>query len=158
MMWGPGKTDFASRTVTVRGAECYPRPLQDRIPIMVGGQGPHRSLQLAARYADGVNLRGEPDVVAAAVGVLHEHCRREGRSPDAIEMSHLSWPLAAASRAEAGDLRRRHRRGDVATVAEHRGRLKALADLGITEFLFDPVDLADGPQAVERLEPLLTMG
>ena len=43
---------------------CYPRPLQEPIPILVGGNGERRTLRLAARYADACNVIGEVDVVA----------------------------------------------------------------------------------------------
>src|SRR4029079_16610166 len=35
LMWGPGSPRFEGRTVTVDEAICYPRPLQERIPILV---------------------------------------------------------------------------------------------------------------------------
>jgi predicted kinase len=37
LMWGPGSPRFEGRTVVVEAATCYPRPLQERIPILVGG-------------------------------------------------------------------------------------------------------------------------
>ena len=75
-MWGKGTPPFEGRTITVPAATCYPRPLQERVPILVGGSGERRTLRLVARYADACNLFGEPDEVARKVAVLHEHCRR----------------------------------------------------------------------------------
>ena len=55
--------DPARRRSTAGGAVaeaiCYPRPLQERVPILVGGQGERRTLRLVARYADACNLRGD---------------------------------------------------------------------------------------------------
>ena len=48
-------------------AICYPRPLQERIPILVGGSGERRTLRLVARYADACNLFGEPPTVRRKV-------------------------------------------------------------------------------------------
>ena len=45
-------------------AMCYPRPLQEHVPILVGGNGERRTLRLAAQYADACNIIGEVDVVA----------------------------------------------------------------------------------------------
>ena len=73
-------------------AICYPRPLQERIPIIVGGSGERRTLRLVARHADGCNLFGDPDVIAHKVAVLHRHCEAEGRDPAEIIVTQLSRP------------------------------------------------------------------
>ncbi|MGH2394952.1 MAG: LLM class flavin-dependent oxidoreductase, partial [Candidatus Limnocylindria bacterium] len=155
LMWAPGTVDFDGRTVVVKGAECYPRPIQEHVPIVVGGQGPQRTLKLAATYADGVNLRGDPDVVTKSVDALLAHCHAAGRDPHEIEISHMSWPLVGTDRADAARYQERFRRGEAATVDEHAGRIEALAAAGVGTFLFAPADLTDGAEAVERLVPLL---
>ena len=39
LLWGPGTPAFSGRVLNVPEAMCYPRPLQDRLPILVGGSG-----------------------------------------------------------------------------------------------------------------------
>ena len=82
LMWGSGSPRFEGRTITVEEATCYPRPLQEHVPILVGGSGERRTLRLVARHADACNLFGDPEIVRHKVGVLHEHCAAEGRDPD----------------------------------------------------------------------------
>lgn len=93
VMWGPGNKPFAGRVLTVPDTSCYPRPLQGRIPIIVGGQGERRTLRLAAQWADGCNLFGEPELVRRKLAVLAEHCLAVGRDPEEIEVTHLSTAL-----------------------------------------------------------------
>ena len=76
LMWGKGTPRFDGRTVTVPAATCYPRPLQEHVPILVGGSGEQRTLRLVARYADMCNLFGDPTTVRRKVDVLREHCER----------------------------------------------------------------------------------
>jgi F420-dependent oxidoreductase-like protein len=126
LLWGPGAPGFEGRTVTVPEAICYPRPLQERIPIVIGGSGERRTLRLAARYADACNLFGDPDVVRHKVAVLHAHCETEGRDPADVTITQLS---DAAVIGTGGD-----RRSDAAgTVEEQVGRYRALADAGVQQ-------------------------
>ena len=60
LMWGPGSPSFEGKVLRVPEAICYPRPLQEHVPLLVGGQGERRTLRLVARYADACNLRGDP--------------------------------------------------------------------------------------------------
>jgi alkanesulfonate monooxygenase SsuD/methylene tetrahydromethanopterin reductase-like flavin-dependent oxidoreductase (luciferase family)/predicted kinase len=126
LLWGPGAPRFEGRTVTVPEAICYPRPLQDRIPIVVGGSGERRTLRLAARFADACNLFGGPDAVRHKVSVLHAHCEIEGRDPSDVTVTQLS---EAAVIDRGGD-----RYSDaVGTVEEQVGRFRALADAGVQQ-------------------------
>lgn len=152
MMWGPGLTDFVGKTVTVTGAECYPRPLQERIPLMVGGQG-RRTLELASRWADSVNLRGDVEKVKTAIDLVA--ALDTGRDTP-LRFSHLSSPLVGLDRSQAADLRARFR-GDPGTVGEHVGHIAVLAEAGVDEFYLAPGDLADGVAAIERLAPVLAV-
>ena len=43
LLWGPGSPRFEGTTFSIPEAICYPRPLQDRIPILVGGGGEKRT-------------------------------------------------------------------------------------------------------------------
>jgi F420-dependent oxidoreductase-like protein len=124
LLWGPGAPRFEGRTITVPEAICYPRPLQERVPLLVGGSGERRTLRLVARHADACNLFGEPDVVRHKVGVLRAHCEAEGRDPDEITVTHLSQAGVMAP----GDERSSEA---VGTVEEQVGRYRALADAGV---------------------------
>jgi F420-dependent oxidoreductase-like protein len=142
LMWGPGAPRFEGRTVTVAEAVCYPRPLQERIPILVGGSGERKTLRLVARHADACNLFGDPATVRHKLAVLHEHCATEGRDPAAIRVTHL----AAARVIDEG-----HERAGAgaATVQEHIGRFRELADAGVQTAIVGLGD-ADGPESVRR--------
>ena len=65
----------------VPAATCYPRPLQDHVPILVGGSGERRTLRLVARYADICNLFGDPTTVAARSTCCASTASAEGRDP-----------------------------------------------------------------------------
>jgi F420-dependent oxidoreductase-like protein len=73
-------------TVTHKGrfyemtdALCRPRPVQARLPILIGGSGPRKTLRTTAAYADLWNAYGQPDAIAAHDAVLRAHCEDVGR-------------------------------------------------------------------------------
>lgn len=66
-------------------ALCEPRPVQERLPILIGGSGPTKTLRTAARYADLWNGYGDPERIAGASDVLRKRCEEAGRSFDEIE-------------------------------------------------------------------------
>jgi F420-dependent oxidoreductase-like protein len=147
LMWGPGSPRFEGRTITVEAATCYPRPLQEHVPILVGGSGERRTLRLVARHADGCNIFGDPDTVRHKLAVLRGHCEAEGRDPSAIEVTHL----APATVVDSPDSR--EGRG-AATVEEHVGRYRELAEAGVQTAIVGLGD-AKGPQSVERFAEVI---
>jgi len=104
LLWGKGSPSFEGRTLSAEELVCYPRPIQERIPILIGGSGEKRTLRLVAKYGDAANLFGSPDTVAHKVGVLHGHCDDLDRDLGTIQVTHLVNTLVASDRKE---LRRR---------------------------------------------------
>ena len=112
LMWGKGAPAYSGRTIEVAEAVCYPRPLQERVPILVGGSGERRTLRLVAEHADACNLFGDPDTVRRKVAVLHRHCADVGRDPAEIRVTVLST-------------------ADAPMVDDHVGRYRAYAEAGV---------------------------
>jgi len=69
----------------LRDALVAPRPVQPRLPILVGGSGPQKTLRIVARHADIWNAFGRPESLAATDAILLERCAEIGRDPDEIE-------------------------------------------------------------------------
>jgi F420-dependent oxidoreductase-like protein len=88
-------TTFEGRWFTTREARNEPRPVQDKLPIWVGGGGEKRTLRIAARFADGWNVPFvDPQAFTAKREVLHRHCADVGRDPAEIRCAvnvGLAW-------------------------------------------------------------------
>ena len=88
-------TSFDGEWFTVREARSEPRPVQQRIPIWVGGGGERRTLKIAARHADAWNVPFvSPEEFARKRDVLHRHCEEAGRDPSEIRCAvnvGLAW-------------------------------------------------------------------
>jgi F420-dependent oxidoreductase-like protein len=73
------------RFYTMRDALCAPLPIQARLPILIGGSGPTKTLRTTARYADLWNGFGTPERIAATSEILRQRCEEIGRPYDEIE-------------------------------------------------------------------------
>jgi len=165
LLWGPGSPSFVGKTFSVPEALCYPRPLQEHIPILVGGGGERRTLRLVARYADAANFMGDEAAVRHKIAVLHEHCEAVGRDPSEITITHLAPALIAA---DGSDLERRvndlkpnnmsaAQFGAVVnagTLEDHIGRFRSLAEAGVQSAIVSLVGVEDG-STVAQFAPII---
>jgi alkanesulfonate monooxygenase SsuD/methylene tetrahydromethanopterin reductase-like flavin-dependent oxidoreductase (luciferase family) len=68
-----------------RSTRNLPPPVQERLPICVGGGGEQVTLRLVARYADMNNVGGGVAGVRRKEEILLRHCEAVGRDPAMIE-------------------------------------------------------------------------
>jgi F420-dependent oxidoreductase-like protein len=88
-MFDPGRATYHGANATVRDAINVPKGLQQpRIPIIVGGNGPNRTLGYAVRYAEELNLVFiGPGDLPGRLAAIRERCDREGRDPATLRVS-----------------------------------------------------------------------
>jgi len=78
-----------------------PRPLQQRLPIMIGGSGEKKTLRSVARYADMWNAMGPPEMLRHKDEVLRAHCEAVGRDQAQIERTAGCKPIIRDTAEEA---------------------------------------------------------
>ena len=167
-MWGPGGPAFEGQIISVPEAACYPRPLQPKVPILVGGSGEHRTLKLVAKYADACNLIGDSAFVARKLDVLRRHCDAVGRDPATIEVTQLSTTLVGRDGTELDHLieTTKPRRAatskyvnqsNAGTIDDQIGRFRSLADVGVQTAIVSLPDLDGTPTALERFAAIITV-
>jgi alkanesulfonate monooxygenase SsuD/methylene tetrahydromethanopterin reductase-like flavin-dependent oxidoreductase (luciferase family)/predicted kinase len=144
-LWAPGTKAYSGDRISLPETTCYPRPVSP-VPIIVGGSGERRTLQIAARLADGCNLSTDEKSLDSKIAVLHRHCEHVGRDPAEVLITVLDLPVVGRDREQvwarverlrgrtpAATFARAHHAG---THAEQRERYAALADKGVrTVFL-----------------------
>ncbi len=79
--------DAAMPLLLDRMAQLNPPPVQEHIPILIGGGGEKITLRIVAERADVWNYFGEHDEVRHKSAVLDAWCAKVGRDPAAIERS-----------------------------------------------------------------------
>ncbi|HEX5096805.1 MAG TPA: LLM class flavin-dependent oxidoreductase, partial [Acidimicrobiia bacterium] len=154
IFWGKGTPAYAGRVLEVPEAMCYPRPLQEHIPLLVGGSGEKRTLRLVAKYADACNIIGEVDVVRRKVRVLHDHCLAIGRDPETIAITQLSTTLIGRTGIDIAAQVERYKprrvssesyakRVNAGTPGDQIGRFRALAEAGVQHAIVSFPDLSN---------------
>src|SRR6185437_1671334 len=95
-----GSFSFDGEHYTLEDSPALPKPVQDRVPVIVGGNGPQRTPALAARYATEYNIGFQPeDVIARAFDRVRAACQAIGRDPATLKLSVALPTLAAADEA-----------------------------------------------------------
>lgn len=80
------RTTFSGKHFQVDHASCLPRPVQERLPIWIGGVGEKRTLKIVADHADGWNAAYlSPDEFARVNAVLNHWCEDEHRDPASLK-------------------------------------------------------------------------
>jgi alkanesulfonate monooxygenase SsuD/methylene tetrahydromethanopterin reductase-like flavin-dependent oxidoreductase (luciferase family) len=135
------RVDFEGRHYRLDGARLEPKPVQERIPLLIAAHRP-RMIRLAARYADqwdtfpalpGTATDGVNESIEDRVRRFDAACAEADRDPASIRRS--TWaeaPVARDADAYAGFVRRHAAIGftDFATVhpgADHERTLRQIA-------------------------------
>src|SRR5262249_11903408 len=112
--WGPDPLDHAGERYRLRDLDARPKPVQPRLPLLMGGEAKRRSPALAAGYPDGYNrVWTTPAQCAGPRQRLRAACDELGRDPDSLPLSVMTLAVVGRDRAEVDErLRRLARAGD----------------------------------------------
>ena len=76
-----------SRHFAFDAAPRYPKPVQRRLPLLVGGKGERRTLRTAAIYADWWNAWVDAETLRHKRRILRRHCEEVERDPEEVSCS-----------------------------------------------------------------------
>lgn len=150
------RTTFAGRHYALRDAVLEPKPLQPRLPLLIGGGGERVTLRIAARHADLWNAWGTPETIRAKLAILDRHCADVGRAPGeivrtAVALFHLDDdPDAAARFARATE--RPCIAGDADAL---RAALAEYEAMGVGEVIVPDFNLGAGAKRIGAIDRLM---
>jgi F420-dependent oxidoreductase-like protein len=146
------RTNFEGRYYRLADAPCEPKPVQARLPLLVGTSGERVGMKIAARRADIWNCWGTPETMAHKISVLDAHCEAVARDPGSLERSTQAVLHISEDRARLDAWRSKPQAMPtlIGTPAEVSEQLGAYQALGIDEFVV--VERALGQEHAARLE------
>ena len=84
-----------------RELRMIPGPVQEHLPIMIGGSGERKTLRSVAKVADMWNAMGGVEKLRHKISVLRVHCEAVGRDFSEIELTVGCKPIIRSTQAEA---------------------------------------------------------
>jgi alkanesulfonate monooxygenase SsuD/methylene tetrahydromethanopterin reductase-like flavin-dependent oxidoreductase (luciferase family)/predicted kinase len=148
-LWSAGTKEHVGERVSLPETTSYPRPAGP-IPILLGGSG-ERTLRIAGRLADGINVPSDLAALDARIATARAAAAEAGRDPAELTLTVLDLPVIGTDRDDswARVERLRGRTGAAAyakrtyagTAADQRDRYGALADCGVDTVFVAVADL-----------------
>jgi alkanesulfonate monooxygenase SsuD/methylene tetrahydromethanopterin reductase-like flavin-dependent oxidoreductase (luciferase family) len=138
-LWTEERFSFDGEHYKLEDAQMDPKPLQARLPLLIGGSGEKRTLRIVAEHADVWNTGlHEIETFRHKLDVLGRHCEDVGRDPGEIRKS-LTFRAVLAE--------------DEAALRARRRELAPTLALEEPDFLF-----LTPQQCVERILPFAELG
>jgi F420-dependent oxidoreductase-like protein len=146
------KTTIDGEYYRLTDAVCEPKPVQDPLPILIGGGGERRMLRIVAEYADVWNTWGKPELIAHKSAVLDDYCAEVGRDPKSVARTAQAWTVVDGPLPEGlplpvigGSAERL-----AETVAEYR-------EIGLDELIVPDAMLGKGADRLKAMDVILSI-
>jgi F420-dependent oxidoreductase-like protein len=152
---------FAGKYYRVQEAMAEPR-FRSHVPLMIGGSGEKKTIPLAARHFDHLNIIAGFEELPRKLQVVRESCEKIGRDPATLETSMLVVAIIdenVTADVIPEDFRQQAVFGSAEQVADQI-KTKVL-DAGVSGVILSPVTNMNGYQpggvtaVAEKLAPLL---
>jgi F420-dependent oxidoreductase-like protein len=157
-LYSQASADFAGKHYQLTGATLEPKPVQDPLPLMIGGGGERVTLKIVAQHADEWNVWGDPAVLKHKMAILDNHCAELGRDPKTIQRSavallFMSDDAAYLDKMRSSDLQQA---SIIGTPSEVRDVVAEFADLGVNELIVPDFTLGKGEQKIATLDRFIS--
>ena len=152
------RTTFSGQYFNVQDAPNQPAPVQDRLPLLIGGGGEKRTLRIAAQYADHWNSWTTPEVLAHKLSVLRGHCEEAGRDAGEIHVSTQALLFLSTDEAWLKDKRQdgAGRAAIVGTPAEVTDIVGRYREAGADELIIPDFTLGSVARAKDTCDLFMT--
>ena len=134
-----------------------PKPVQARVPLLIGGGGEKVTLRIVAKHADEWNVWGTPETLRKKGEILARHCKDVGRDP--AEIQHSAVALLFLS--DDGDFIEKIKQNVTGqpiiagNVAEVRDIVLAYQAAGVDELIVPDFTLGSGSRKLATLDQFI---
>jgi alkanesulfonate monooxygenase SsuD/methylene tetrahydromethanopterin reductase-like flavin-dependent oxidoreductase (luciferase family) len=149
-----GRTTLSGAGYRITDAPCDPKPVQARLPLLIGGSGEKRTMRIAAIHADEWNAWGTAEDFRRRTPLLAAHCAAVGRDP--AEIARSTQALVYLSTDETwlapwrGDSSARARL--LGTPTEMVDQVAAYAEAGVDELIVPDWMMGSAARTMDTLD------
>ncbi len=145
--------NFEGEFYQLKNAPLEPKPVQDNLPLLIGGGGEKVTLKITAKYADEWNVWGTVETLINKMKILDQHCEDAGRNPADIQRSAVALMFLTDDEKFA----KKMNAGEQATIAGNVNQVQdiigAYKAAGVDEIIVP--DFTMGADKLEILDKLI---
>ena len=151
-------SNFDGEFYQLQNATLEPKPVQNPLPLLIGGGGEKVTLKLTARHADEWNVWGDPSILEHKMAILDAHCAELGRDPAAIKRTAVALLFMSddqdyLQKMRDAKLQQPHLIG---TVEDIRSLVAEYEAIGVDEVIVPDFTLGDREQKIATLDRFIT--
>ncbi|TDJ23069.1 MAG: LLM class F420-dependent oxidoreductase [Gammaproteobacteria bacterium] len=157
LLFNEKKSDFDGRFYQLQDASLAPKPIQNPLPLLIGGGGEKVTLKITAKYADEWNVWGDVDKLRAKMKILDQHCADVGRDPKEIKRT----AVALLFMSEDPEYLERTRNSNlqqatiIGTPEEIRDIVAEYENIGVDELIVPDFTLGTGNKKIDTLDQFI---
>lgn len=153
------QANFTGKHYQLNNASLEPKPVQNPLPLLIGGGGEKVTLKITAQYADEWNVWGDPEILIHKMAILDKHCRDLGRDPNAIQRSAVA--LLFMSEDEGFLKQMRDAPTPMPKIVGTPGEIKDIvaqyAEAGVNELIVPDFTLGDATQKRATMDQFMQL-
>ena len=145
--------NFEGRFYQLKHASLEPKPVQQPLPLLIGGGGEQVTLKITAKWADEWNVWGTPATLKQKMAILDGHCKTIGRDPKSIKRSAVALLFMSDDAAYLERMRgtRMQQATIIGTPEEVAATVAEYAALGVDELIVPDFTLGPRDQKIATL-------
>ncbi len=145
--------NFDGRFYQLKNASLEPKPVQQPLPLLIGGGGEQVTLKITAKWADEWNVWGTPATLKQKMAILDGHCKAMGRDPKSIKRSAVALLFMSDDAVYLERMRgtKMQQATIIGTAEEVAATVAEYAALGVDELIVPDFTLGPRDQKIATL-------
>lgn len=157
-LFSESQSHFNGAYYQLDAASLEPKPIQNPLPLMIGGGGEKVTLKITAKYADEWNVWGTVETLRHKMALLDQHCADVGRDPKAIQRSAVALLFMSDDVAFVEKMKNDgiERASIIGTPAEVKDIVAEYEAAGVDEIIVPDFTLGPKDRKIATLDQFIT--